>query len=459
MIERLALRDRLALVFAVALALVYVIFAGLAVVVANRAIAASIDGRLHTIVEATRAIVDIGKDGKYHPDDRDRAQFRSIASEATGAIIVQADGTLVLGTTDDAPDWVTNELRTTTDSHLITVETNDRHIEAAVAPLQQNDPNSVTIVVWQSLQIVRDLTKAVIVVLGAFGIVVALVGYALGAQIARRGLVPLTRMAEVVSDIEAHDLSLRVGPQAHDDELGRLAATFDRMLDRLEAAFERQRRFTADASHDLRAPLATLRAEVDLALRRERTTDEYRTALEAVAFDADRLDELIDALLAAARSDAGDIVLEPTDLAQTARTGVERISAFARAKHVTIDERYGSDGAIAADGELLARAVLAVLHNAVKYTPEHAAIHVSVDAHGDDVRLCVRDEGPGFSEAALQHAFDRFWRDDSARGRSGSGLGLAIVQAIVTRCGGRVRVTNAATHGGEVEALFPRLRV
>ena len=457
MMERLALRDRLAVVFAIALALVYLIFAGIAVVIVNRAIATSIDGRLRTIVEATRAIVDVGKDGTFHPDPRDRAQFRSIASEATGAIILRANGALILGTTDDSPDWVANELRTTTNAHLVDVTSDHQHIEAILAPLQQNDPSSVTVVVWQSLQIVRDLTKVVIIVLGAFGIVVALAGYALGAQIARRGLVPLTRMAEVVSDIEAHDLSLRVGRQAHDDELGRLAATFDRMLDRLEGAFERQRRFTADASHDLRAPLATLRAEVDLALRRERTTAEYRTALEAVAFDADRLDELIDALLAAARSDAGDVVLEPTDLAHTARSSVERISAFARAKHIAIDEQYASNVTIAADGALLERAVLAILHNAVKYTPEHAAIHVSVETHADGARLRVRDEGPGFSHAALEHAFDRFWRDDSARGRSGSGLGLAIVRAIVTRCDGRVRVANDPAHGGVVEVFFPRL--
>lgn len=457
MMQRLALRDRLAVVFAIALAVVYVIFAGIAVLVVQHAIATSIDGLLHTIVEATRAIVDVGSDGEFHPDQRDRTQFRRIASEATGAIVLQADGSVILGTTDDAPDWARNELRTTTQAHLLDVTSDGQHLEAIVAPLQQKDPTSVTVVVWQSLQIERDLTKVVIVVLGAFGIVVALAGYALGAQIARRGLVPLTRMAEVVSDIEAHDLSLRVGRQAHDDELGRLAATFDRMLDRLEGAFDRQRRFTADASHDLRAPLATLRAEVDLALRRERTSAEYRAALEAVAFDADRLNELIDALLAAARSDAGDVVIAPTDLANTARSSVLRISAFARAKHITIDERYESDTTIAADGALLERAVLAILHNAVKYTPENAAIHVSVEPHDAGVRLRVRDEGTGFSEAALLHAFDRFWRDDSARGRSGSGLGLAIVHAIVTRCGGRVSVSNDTVQGGVVEVMFPRM--
>lgn len=457
MIRRLALRDRLAIVFAIALFVVYVIFAGLAVIIVNREISGAIDGRLHTIVEATRAIIDTDAKGKFRADTRDRSQFRSIAAEATGAIVVRADGSLILGTTDDPPDWVTAELRNATGERLVRSEDSGAHVQAIIAPLAANDPAAPTIIVWQSLEVERDLTRTVVLVVAAFGVVIAVAGYALGAQIARRGLAPLTRMAAVVSDIEAHDLSLRVGRQPHDDELGRLAATFDRMLDRLEGSFERQRRFTADASHDLRAPLATLRAEVDLALRRERSTADYRTALTAVAHDADRLNELIDALLAAARSDAGDLALEATDLAKTTHVSVQRIAAFALAKHVTIDENATSPVTISADGALLERAILAILHNAVKYTPESSTIHVEVEATPDVACVRIRDAGPGFSDAALHHAFERFWRDDSARGRSGSGLGLAIVQAIVTRCGGRVRVANAVGGGGIVEAEFPRI--
>jgi signal transduction histidine kinase len=206
----------------------------------------------------------------------------------------------------------------------------------------------------------------------------------------------------------------------------------------------------------LRAPLATLRAEVDLALRRDRTQDEYRAALHAIAEDADQLDRLIDALLAAARSDAGDLVVEPLELAAVARTAIDGIGAFAQAKPVAIAATLAARSTITGDADLLGRAILAMLHNAVKYTPAGGTIHVDVNADPGHVTLRVRDEGPGFSESALAHALDRFWRDDAARGRSGgSGLGLAIADEVVRRCGGTIAIENAAAGGAEVIVAFP----
>jgi signal transduction histidine kinase len=268
-------------------------------------------------------------------------------------------------------------------------------------------------------------------------------------------LLPLTRITGIVAEIAANDLAQRVGPQLHADELGRLAATFDRMLDRLQAAFERQRQFTADASHDLRAPLSTLRAEVDLALRTERTNGQYRNALQEIATDADHLDHLIDALLAAARSDSGDIDLRPLELDALATASAAEIEPLARAKNVAIDADIATGVHILGDADLLARALLATLHNALKYTPTNGSVHISVTAGGGVACLRVHDEGPGFSAPALQHAFDRFWRDDSARGRTGSGLGLAIAQSIVLRCGGDISLENRDAGGARVTMTFP----
>ena len=305
------------------------------------------------------------------------------------------------------------------------------------------------------MQIVHDVETPVIIGLAVLGLVVSIGGYATGILIVRRGLLPLARITAIVGDIAANDLAARVGPQPHSDELGRLATTFDRMLDRLQAAFERQRRFTADASHDLRAPLATLRAEVDLALRRERTVPEYRSALTAVAEDADQLDRLIDALLTSARSEAGELTLRPLDLNSLAADCVTAIATFAHAKSVTLDTEFAEESEIDGDPDLFHRAVLATLHNAVKFTPEGSAVRVAVVRARDRVVLRVRDAGPGFSELALTHAFDRFWRDDAARGRSGSGLGLAIASEIVRRCGGAITIANTAPRGADVRMDFP----
>jgi signal transduction histidine kinase len=447
---RLALRDRLAVSFTLALVLAYIVIAAGAILVVNRSLKGAIDGRLSTVGQA---IVTIAGDERDEVDRKDRRQFAAVTSDASGALVLGPDGTIVLGTTEDIPAWVPAAIRAAPNGSSFTVHADGRDLRVIVEPRRNQHASDV--VVWQSLQIVRDIETSVVLVLGGLGIAVAIGGYAAGAQIARRGLLPLTRISAIVADIAAHDLTARVGPQPHADEVGQLAVTFDRMLDRLQSAFERERRFTADASHDLRAPLATLRAEVDLALRRERTPAEYRAALEAIARDADQLDRLIDALLAAARSEAAELALRPLDLGAIVRAAIDGIATFARAKHVRIDTGLAAGNDIDGDAELLERAVVAILHNAVKHTPAASAVHVSIAPSGTRVTLRVLDEGTGFSEAALVHAFDRFWRDDTARSRSaGSGLGLAIAAEIVRRCGGTVAIANVPGAGAEVRIEF-----
>jgi signal transduction histidine kinase len=447
---RLALRDRLAVSFTVALLLAYLAITACAIFVTDRALRGSVDARLSTVAQA---IVTIAGDGRDEVDGKDREQFASITADASGALVLDPGGAIVLGTTQQVPSWVPAALRDAQAGQAFTVRSAGHDLRAIVK--RRIKAGTTSVVVWQSLQIVRDAETALVLVLGGLGIAVALGGHAAGVQIARRGLLPLTRISAIVADIAAHDLTARVGPQPHADEIGRLAATFDRMLDRLQSAFERERRFTADASHDLRAPLATLRAEADLALRRERTVAEYRSALAAIAQDADQLDQLIDALLAAARSEAGKLTLQPLDLSAVARAAIDGITMFARAKHVTLDAALDPGSAIDGHAEVLERAIVATLHNAVKHTPAGSTIHVSIARGAEQVALRVRDEGPGFSDAALVHAFDRFWRDDAARGRSGgSGLGLAIAGEIVRRCGGTVAIGNVPGSGAEVIITF-----
>jgi signal transduction histidine kinase len=449
----MSLRNRLAVSFALALVLAYIAIAVGAVVVVSRVLRASIDGRLTTVAQAVTAIAG---DDRDEIDREDRQQFAAVTADAGGALVLDAAGGMVLGTTPDIPPWVIAALRTARIGRPFTAASDGRELRVIVERRRRPEVNN-RIIVWQSMQIVHDVETPLVLVLSGFGCLVLFVGYWAGAQIAKRGLLPLTRITAIVAEIAANDLSLRVGPQPHEDELGLLAATFDRMLDRLQAAFERQRQFTADASHDLRAPLSTLRAEVDLALRRERTNAEYQSALREIAADADQLEHLIDALLATARSDSGDADLRPFDLNLIVEASAAEIEPFARARNVKIDADLAPDVRILGDTSLVGRAVLATLHNAVKFTPAERSIHLSVISAASQARLCVRDEGPGFTDAALAHALDRFWRDDGARGRSGSGLGLAIAHAIVRRCGGEITIDNPAAGGAQVTMTFPLL--
>jgi signal transduction histidine kinase len=449
MIRIVSLRDRLALSFAVALALSYALFALVTLVVFGRATDAGIDAQLQSVLAASRAVADEPR--LRDLDHKDQVQFANIAAGLAGYVAVRQDGSMAIGVRDGLPAWANGR------RGAFTVRDPQTHVRlrALVEPIAPADPESATIVTWQSLALFDRLRNTLAVGFAVVGAVVAIASYVLAAYLVRRGLRPLTALAQFAAEIEAHDLSLRVGDQRADDEVGRLAATFDRMLDRLEAAFDRQRRFTADASHDLRAPLAALRAEADLALLRERSVDDYRAALTNIVADADRIDALVDALLAAARADAAGFNPHPVDLAGIAAQTIAHIEPFARARGIALDVAAQDGVTIVADGMLLERAMAGVLHNAVRHTPPGGTVNVHVVRENGLAALRVHDGGGGFSGDALHSAFERFWRDDPARRGDGAGLGLTIAKAVVERCGGTIALANATAGGGVVSATFP----
>jgi signal transduction histidine kinase len=277
-----------------------------------------------------------------------------------------------------------------------------------------------------------------------------------GGEIARRGLAPLDRIARLASEIEAQHLSRRLDLPARGDELGRLGATFDRMLDRLQGAFDRERRFTSDASHELRAPLSVIRAEADLALRRERTPGEYRRALETIAAESDALEALTRDLLAAARNASnGQDVRGPVDLNLVASTVAQRLSVVAATRRVRVEEVAGGAAIVKGNHALIERAVVSVLDNALKYSSDGGTVEIRVSRGSPQAELSIRDDGPGFSDEALDRGFDRFWRDDDARARDGSGLGLSLAKTIVEHYGGTIVLGNAQPRGAIVRMTFP----
>jgi heavy metal sensor kinase len=280
-----------------------------------------------------------------------------------------------------------------------------------------------------------------------------------GIFLAGRALNPIDRITRTAEQIGSRDLTRRLD-MVGNDEVGRLAATFDRMLDRLQAAFQRQRQFTADASHELRTPLAMIASQLDLALERPRTTDEYRAVLASLREDTSRLSRLTSQLLSLARSDAGEQILElePLDLATITEEVVATMRPLAQAATVDLTQHAGAGLLVNGDQTRLTQLLVNLIDNAIKYTPPGGRVSVSARQEGEWAVVTVTDTGQGIAAEHLPHLFERFYRADPSRSRQagGSGLGLAICRWIVEAHGGEISATSQPGQGTTITVRLRR---
>ena len=294
----------------------------------------------------------------------------------------------------------------------------------------------------------------------AIGGVVFVAVAALGAYwLARAALSPVERLRRQVAAVSGRDKGSAVQVPGTRDEIAALAGTMNELLGRLQGALARQRSFVADASHELRTPLAVLRGELELAARPGRSREELAAAVRSAAAEAERLSRLTDDLLLLARSDEDrlSLRLETTDirelLARTAEITASRLSAAGVSCRVEAQD--GMPAVV--DGDRIRQAVDNLLDNALRFAPHGSAIVLSGTAHGSELRISVRDDGPGFAPGFLPHAFERFRRPDTGRSRDdgGAGLGLAIVRAIAAAHGGTAIAANRPGGGAVVCLRLP----
>jgi heavy metal sensor kinase len=286
-----------------------------------------------------------------------------------------------------------------------------------------------------------------------------------GLILTNRALQPVRRITESANSLNPDDLSQRL-PVVGADEFAGLARTMNGMLERIEDAFvrlsrsfERERRFTADASHELRTPLTAMKANTTLALRGDRTPEQYREALQAVDSAADAMIRLVQGLLLLARSDRGqlELVYESVDL----RELLDDAAAAARSNQpqAPVRIRIAEDaGAIRGDPDHLSRLIVNLLENALRHTPPDGEVTIEANGQGDNVVLSVADTGEGIPAEHLQHLGERFYRVDTARSREhgGTGLGLAICNSIVAAHGGTLTIDSAPGRGTRVTISLPR---
>jgi heavy metal sensor kinase len=282
-----------------------------------------------------------------------------------------------------------------------------------------------------------------------------------GYWMSRRALAPVDDIARVAKSITADDLGRRLPIPASRDELARLAETFNEMIGRLESSFRKITRFTADAAHELRTPLAVIRTTAEVALLEGAGRRDEREALEHVVAEIERTTQLVENLLLIAKADSGAAQLrrEQVDLVATVDEACAQAGVLARVKGVALARELPERSIwVAGDGHALRRLFLILLDNAVKYTPAGGRCEVRLAENGNEVVATVADNGIGIAADDLPHVFERFYRVDRARSREqgGAGLGLALGRWIAEAHGGGVFAESTLAGGSSFRVHLPR---
>ncbi len=343
-----------------------------------------------------------------------------------------------------------------------TVTTSDgQEVRLVSRALTENGQLFAVIQVGELLAELHTLLHDLVGELLVVGLLV-LLACALGSYwLAARAFAPIQRLAATARAIKAGDLHRRVMVPPARDEVQYLALTLNEMLDSLDQAFSRQRRFVADASHELRTPVAVIRSKTDVALLRASTQQDYITVLQGINAEAERLGHLISDLLALARGDEGrtQFEREPVRLDLLAGAVAANADLLAAECGILLQVQAPRPVTILGDEARLIQVVMNLLENAVRYTNPGGRVTVTVEAQQDHALLSVRDTGIGIAPEHLPHIFERFYRADPARRRAGgsssSGLGLSIVEWVVHAHGGAVAVESRVGRGSSFTVTLP----
>ncbi|MDQ2817030.1 MAG: HAMP domain-containing histidine kinase [Candidatus Eremiobacteraeota bacterium] len=316
--------------------------------------------------------------------------------------------------------------------------------------LRQDGVALATVYVADSLASVEETREA----FSAFLVVTLLLAMAFiaaaTAWLARTAIGPINDIARAVGEIGDGDLGKRLNWKDRRDELGTLAAHFDEMMGRLESAFARERRFIADASHELKTPLTVINANAQMLSRWAGRDEALRAeALEAIRSESATMAAVINAMLTLAKAEGGaPLAMEPVRLRPIVEEVAASLRRAAQGKGLTLQTECSDDPVVLGDAGLLRQLVVNLSENAVKFTSS-GGVTIGLRCDNGVARLEVRDTGPGIAADALGHVFDRFYRADPARSRlvEGTGLGLAVVRSIVKVHGGTVRALSDGVSG------------
>ena len=279
-----------------------------------------------------------------------------------------------------------------------------------------------------------------------------------GLFLARRALAPIDDITQTAGAIGSGDLSQRLNMPKSEDEVGRLALVFDEMLDRLEGFVARERRFTSDASHELRTPVTVISAEAQEALVGNKSAEELRKALRSISKAGRRMGLLISQLLELTRRDekTAKLEIEHIDLKVIAAEVLAEMAGAAEEKYVRLELNAPKSVEMMGDQAFITSLMVNLIDNGINYCRRGGSVKVSIYEEDSLVKVVVEDDGVGIAPEHLPLIFDRFYRADKARNDTGTGLGLSIVRWIVKAHQGSIRVESEPGRGTEVAVDLPR---
>jgi two-component system sensor histidine kinase MprB len=456
-----SLRTRIAAAAGLAVAVTVIVVAAFVYVAVRSQLRGEVDDALHArVMPVSQRIDEGGRPPGPPPGAAGRGRggpprFQDLPPPRFGGAegfvqVITTAGRVVrpLGETGELP--VSGEARDIARSghgdSLTDAEVDGAHLRV----LTVGRPGGGAIQVARPLSEVDSVLNRVLVALGMMVVLGIAIAAALGAWVARIALRPIGCFTRQTEALTANpDLGQRMDVEG-DDELARLARSFNTTLDALERSVEAQRHLVADASHELRTPIASLRANIQTLEDADRLPPDERAGLRAdIVSELDELTALVSDVVELARG------AKPGDASDDVRLDLIVSSMAERARRraagdLTVEVELEEPTVVVGDPERIGRAVSNVLDNAVKYSPPGSVIEVRL-AGGE---LSVRDHGPGFEERDLPHVFERFYRSDSARAMPGSGLGLSIVRHAAEAHGGTAEVTNAPGGGAVVRVSF-----